>query len=440
MRARISVIGMAIASALVVGCNAEQAQDPAGGESSVAQAATLTAKDNITIGGVDYRRQFPATCVVTEGGVDKMIVAGGYDQTGAATTEIFKFNPAAGAGSQWALLTVSLGVARGEAEAVRMPGSTTQCMIVGGKGSIAGVALNTVELLDVSVPSVTAKAGITIGGVNRPRANFKLSQCGSGANAKLIATSGWNVTTPTYYTAVDVYSITGNSWSKLTDLATARSYFALAAKDANYTNFLIAGGKNSGGTIENTVELLTVDASCTLVKMCTPKTVDNGGTSTTLGTVRWETEAFFKDNTPATDTFVVAAGSATAGETDALSSTDEITVTTWNPAAMHTCVATQANGSALSTARRRPVLAADYGFAKFGIAGGIAANGQSVGKLQVWDASAGAPAWSAEDSFIDPRFGLAAAYLPSRTKVSVSSGVKLLSGNVLEILKSTEEQ
>lgn len=410
------------------------------GASAPAMAANWTGKVDVTIGGTDYRRQFPGSCTATfdlldgNGTRDFMIVAGGYDQAGNAQPDAFRYDPLLNTWTKVQNMTNPANtVAVGEPEVVRVAAGASAdkklCVFMGGKQTIGGVAVTQTLEYDASTNTWTKGGNMPVA-----RVNFKASQCGS---AKILAVSGWD-NNGTYTTRVDVYT-PGVGWGAgaLTNLATSRAYFALAAKDNTFQKFVIAGGKNSGGTIENSVELLNVTGTCTLTTLCTP-TVPTIGGNTVLATRRWMTEgAVYKTGN---EEYLIAAGADSSNV--ALSSTEKVTVNSWTPGA---CQATVTGGSALQTAHRRPVLAIDdVNLSKFYFIGGQTTEGWSVNKTQIWVPAT--PQWqdkagtaNAEDTLLNNgRYGAAAAYLGSATNAFTAVGVRLLSGGALEILKSTE--
>src|ERR1051325_1090496 len=93
----IGIIGLAMLGVTAGGCSAEQGgagqeSQPIGENvSTTSQALTFTGKDSITIAGVEYRRDFPASCVIkdTADNKDKLLVVGGYDASGSAQPDVF---------------------------------------------------------------------------------------------------------------------------------------------------------------------------------------------------------------------------------------------------------------------------------------------------------------------------------------------------------------
>jgi hypothetical protein len=278
-------------------------------------------------------RQYASSCVLNNGNI---LVAGGYDSSGTAVTDVYIFQSTANA---W-ITAASLGTARGEAEMVKLPGSAMngdddRCLVVGGKGSVNGTALGSAEYYDLP-----ANAWVATPALSQSRANFKMSVCGTGSGfgaagpAKVIVFGGHTNQSPDVYRdQVEVWNANVNAWTTLDlnpmaagtqGLSTARAYLALGVDDANLTHFVVSGGENAGGPLTN-VDLVEVTTACAFS--------DSNAGSCTLGTAR----------------------------------------------------------AAMTTARRWPVLSS-YGTNKYDIVGGMKANGESVDAVQVWDGTAGVPA------------------------------------------------
>lgn len=398
------------------------------GAAGPAMAADWSASfDNLGNGatGGEKTRQFPATCVTS----GKMIVAGGFDDSGAGTTTVYQFDPSQMTGSQWVAKT-ALPVALGEAEMTPIPG-TSKCLLVGGRTNAGdSAALSAAYIYD---PAGNAGAGswtATAAGFSA-RVNFKVSQC---AGNRIIVVGGTTSGAALDANSIQVYNYNGgtDSWttfdrlgdSSFLGLNTTRAFPALTALSTSYDKFLIAGGENSGG-VKNTVEILQVTNACAFTRIDQP---------TTTITTRTMAEAALEG----TSNVVLVLGGAGTTASDSLSSVDKVTVTVGTPSTISVTT-----GTAMDVARRRFALRIVDGTSlkKWAVIGGIGNRDQSVGTSRVWDGQV-TPAWSAAKSLNTARYGMAAEYLTvaGKNKFYVSGGLKILNDNVFgAILKSTEE-
>jgi hypothetical protein len=356
-------------------------------------------------------REFSASCVVRDGAVDKMLVAGGYDGIDGRR-EVFLFDPAATPGFQWtqkASLPPESGGDHGrlEAEMEAIPGMPDRCLMVGGRASPGGALLTRAYYYDLSDDAWTHAGDL-------PVVNHALHPCGQ----RLAVVGGSNGTTP--LSSIQAYDPVSNTWASVTNMTTAREFPAVATAD--FTKLLIAGGQSTSP--RNTVELLQVDSNCVPTSpIVTP--------TTTLGAARSMAGAFPR-RIGVNNEFIVAGG--TSNGSNALATTDFLTVD-WAAGTM-----TRVAGPSMTTARRRfHVVATSFTTVEWMVVGGQAANGTSVTKLRVWDGTLPTPAWKAEDTLITARYGAAVQYLPSRDKVSIAAGVNVVKGGAIALLRTSEE-
>lgn len=388
-------------------------------------AATATAKDNIVVSGVTYRREFPAYCVANS----KLYIAGGYDETGTAKTDIFSFDPAAGTGSQWSKLSVTLSTARGEAQSMLVPTTSTECLFVGGKSSPSGTAIASAELLDVSSTPTVSSAG----SLNNARVHFQMSQCGT---AKVLAVGGHtNATSDVFVTAAEVWD--GSTTWTTTDLdsntagtqgiANARAFFSLVANDASFTQFVVTGGLDATGVPMNTVELYKMTSACAAAAG-----QNYNGSANTTGTKRAKLVGFPQG----TANHVLAVGGIDDTGT-VRKSVDEYTVdfTTSPPS-----VSNRAAGTDMTTARYL-AMTVPFG-SNYLVGGGLTSLGATTTALQIWSTSNhrwedAAGTNGAEDQLVTSRYGAGLGRVG--TKLAIAGGLQVANGGATTILTSAEQ-
>lgn len=274
--------------------------------------------------------------MIQEGGIDKLLVAGGRNASGTIQTATYLYNPAV---DTWETMD-SLPTATTGGQMIAIPG-TDRCLFVGGVQGTSTVA--TVYQYDLSDDGHRTAGGAagwsTKTAMSNSRKQFKLTLCGTGmgTSARILAIGGID-NSLAYPTAIEMYNVNTDGGSSFgSGLSAGRSNLAVASLDTTYTKFIVPGGYD-GADQSKRIDYLTADVSC--------GTQTSNGANNVLSTERETAVAF---PTGDTNEFYVVAG---FNGSNALSSAEKVTMT-WNGNMSSAAVVT---GTALSVARKNPKL------------------------------------------------------------------------------------
>jgi hypothetical protein len=384
-------------------------------------------------------RSFAASCVIG----NKILVVGGFDAVGTGSRDAFLFDPAgnSGAGTWTDVEDLPENEGRGDARMIALPGVSEdgdddRCLLVGGRATLAGTTAVPTGTVRSNAYYYDLSADDWVAAGTLPRAEFKMSVCGTGAGfasastpAKVIVVGGTDGSD--VQDNIKVYNANGNSWSNLiaSQDRLKRQFPGLAAaRGSNNTKFLVVGGKDENGPMTK-AEVLSLTTGCAVSA--------NNESDDTIG-AQYMGEAFpYSDSND--DSFVFAAGTdANPNEGDAISTASKIVVDNWA-----TGTITITGLTALTSPRIRPSVSS-LGADKFVLVGGIDDSALTINSYQVWDGTAVTPAWETEVSMTisaatNPLVGAAVEWVPSQSKAYVIGGRKVTAGPTIATVGTTIE-
>lgn len=186
----------------------------------------------------DARAEHTATLLAN----GTVLIAGGVSSSGNTTSSAELYNPATGTFST----TGSMTTARENATATLLQDGTV--LIAGGDiGNHAG--LTSAEIYNPTTGSFTA----TTGSMSKPRTNHTATLLAGGT--VLITGGQGNIAGQTAWNTAEIYNPTTQTFTVVGTMTTAR-YNQTATLLTNGT-VLIAGGKNSSGTVLSSAEIYT---------------------------------------------------------------------------------------------------------------------------------------------------------------------------------------
>jgi len=169
-----------------------------------------------------------------------LYVFGGFNINVGMTTGIYRFNPAAAAGTRWTTLPATLPVPRGY-----IPTATSGNFIymAGGSDFVAATLAdtNTSNRFDPATNTVTPIATI-------PRATAETRAVMQPFDNSIWVLGGGR-TAPNPSTEVDVYNPATNSWSTAPAMLTARRNFSADVDPTLPARIWAAGGYDTSGTV-----------------------------------------------------------------------------------------------------------------------------------------------------------------------------------------------
>lgn len=241
----------------LVGCGAETGA-PEGQIGSTSEAVSLSLATS------SYKAKF-ASSYKLDG--DKVFVAGGFDDTGAAIAQAKIYNAN---GDTWTAASVTNMRARGDAQLILIP-NTDKLLFAGGRSSDAGTTfLATADIYDISADEWTQVTASMVQGVS----NYAAAACGNAANSELLFMGGLK-TGPAAADNLQVFSFdssgngkgAGSTWATLQTsapanlaLAVPRAYHQVSAFDT--THLFVMGGEDASANPTDSTELVTVSTSC----------------------------------------------------------------------------------------------------------------------------------------------------------------------------------
>lgn len=280
-----SLLGVA-----AVGCSAETGDYAETEIGSTSEALSLSSPAT----NLQTAVKSPAACkMVTPGGTDLLLLAGGFTGAGAATDALQLYTRAGG--GAWSLpklssdhaTTAKLSTARGQALAVPVPGDTSSCYVVGGASTFDGSALANAGNVTVEKVTVDNNLELTVthasGGTDFaevPRTLGALAACPTGSKILYFAGNDDSGTPLKSVFSFDTSSPTtawvhedlDSSVGGTQDMSDEHSDLAFAQESAN---FVVAFGNNALA-VSRKVEALTATSNCSSWRLTTSNQVTSG--------------------------------------------------------------------------------------------------------------------------------------------------------------------
>lgn len=354
--ARVFTGAVAVCAAIgMVGCSAETGapEGQIGSTSEALSVSTLSSGSDAPAG-----LQFAASCVIHDGHANKdlLLVAGGFDSTGAAQTKLYLYDPVAPSWTSVATGTAQLGTARGYLQAIKDPrsGHENACIFMGGANQLTVdntatvYSVSDIITINAGTGAVSRAAGASL---NTARALFPASRCAADYG---IVFGGWTGTAG--IATFERYDFANDAWAEDTTashkLAIGVKEAAVAA-DSTFRRFIVAGGETAAA-VRQDFTLYRLDSTCAVANATNDVktgTLDYSSTNHPL------TQAVAFPSTAsamgATDAFTIAGGDSSTAKTSPLSATHKVEVDfTSNPIA----VKAKAADTALAVATRRAKL------------------------------------------------------------------------------------
>lgn len=428
----------ALLGVMAAGCSADVAPGESADIGSTSEALVADTLDDIPHAHIGA-----ASCVIHDThanpAVDLLVVAGGSDGSNDVNT-IEVYRP----GTGWSTLGINLAQARSNLSGMQIPGSSNECIFVGGDA--AGTLKKTTDRLTLNLSTGAFSIASTASqDLVTARNFFPMLQC---ASDKIVAFGGGD-------NSLEVYDPAANSgaggWTKpattLIDQSgggTGSPFTGAYKKQAavavgtnastTFLNFAIVGGFNGSNAV-SAVDLIKMPSSCSVSSSAHIKATPS---AVSLATARQLAVAFPKD--PANnDDVLVTAGDSSSGLTTPLSSTEILDVDFTTTFAS----ATKSSGTALPAVTRAPKLARLGATGAFYLIGGEDNSGTSSSKqtlASVYHYNPGVPSWTTEtlnddtSSNVQDRSAHVAEYLGTTGKIFSTAGQRIVNGSASTIL------
>lgn len=427
--ARFVMGGAAIFAAFgLAACGAESGAPEAEGVGQTSEALTCNTavkdlKDAVDTSGMDVNpdpvgREFSASCVISDNGTQKMLVAGGFDSSGNGSGEAFLYNPGA-PGSWTKVASLPAGQERGLAKMIQDPSDASACLLVGGVSKKSGGSLlaTTYRFTAAAGP---AYAWTSKGALNTPRIKFALAKA-AGSDKLIVMGGASNAAGSTATAAVETWS--GTAWTARTSLPVAVYDFAFASQDSTNDKFLLAGGHFGTTVASAELQILKITTGSPDVYTVTDLTATY---SKSLTTGRNRAVAF-----PVSGSRILVAIGYDTGSS-VTTSTQAVDVDFATPT--NTVVQTETAAPTNLVAIGAPALVTDG--TNFELVGGEDGSGNTSARVQKYTVGAGTP-WSNITTCTD-RSHHVAEYLTSQSKIYTTTGISNPSGGSLVYLTATD--
>lgn len=420
----------ALLGVMAAGCSAETGAP--GDEAQI--GSTAEALQSIPNSGLtDYRVQKAGSCRFYDSTNSKEYVAmfGGIDSSTAVTSRVIMAPDVASPNDTWAVQTAMTN-ARHSVKTIQI--SDTLCAVIGGYSNVAGTAgVTDVEIYELTSgnPATIARSSNIIPlALPTARGGHEVQVC-KDTNNKLHAvvaggvnTVGGSVTKIAISDDLSkVKSGSVSGWSAWTEAASpallaGRTEFGFG-KNESANQYIVTGGKVPGGSnYTSTIELFTLDSSCSSLSLGRAKLNSNHANNADLSVA---VRGLVSPYEGTADTFLATAGIQDNSGTPQLTAlSDKIVVNDWT----NKYVTITSSFSALNTQTYLPTLVMSAASqAKFMLAGGSNADGTaSIGVAQQYATGSG---FTNKLTLATNSFAPAAAFLSTNGKVVVASGVDL---------------
>jgi hypothetical protein len=419
----------AVASLLgvfAVGCGADYGPEGAAGDeaeigvSEQALSAPLTAGNNPvdktdgTGGTTDIRKGWASSCVLTATvnnvTADYLIEAGGIDAGGSPIKQIVVYKKGSNPFVQPNAAGSRLTVASGSGQMVKL--SATTCAYVGGADiddSASATATANVDLLTLSFdvsnnPVITVTNKQSLG---QARANFMMGVCTDSNNGKHLWALGGRAGA-TFRDTIEISNTALTSWASSTAMQVPRAVFG-ADIDPTDRGILAGGGKTTGGTRDNTVDVIRLDSNCAFVD--TTASTQNLSASLDGNVIAYLSTA---------DKFVSLAGTKVVSSVNTLATDERVFTVTFNTSPTAPSVSKTDVASPGYTGTYRPYPIIDDAGELYLVGGSNAAINASIDKVQERDHAA-TGTWDVETANAGI-YGGVGGFLPTHGEIWALSG------------------
>jgi len=289
---------------VAVGCSADGGWEGAAGEGEIGSVEQALGGTNPSVAGTQPAslssisaagRYEAASCVIQHGGIDKLLVGGGFLLNGTPVDDLLLYNPS---NDSWSLLAQDIGVDRGALRAIKTGPSS--CVFVGGATAPLGNAVKDVDEVSVSGTTVTVTHMTDL---TKARAYHAVSLCGN----QIMAFGGHDnaqVGAAKFLRSIERSDdLTPGSWTdSATALGTGRHSFGFSRDDTRDRYVLTSGATSSN--FASDIEVVTTSSCAPSVTSLTPANAITAGEG--LVTFYEGTEDLVSN--PNTSKFVIAGG------------------------------------------------------------------------------------------------------------------------------------